>query len=54
MGSIIPLSSKAELVEQMIHIHNINWGGYYPEGRKRMKVEENSQRWKMKEGIHGD
>jgi hypothetical protein len=42
MGSIIPLSSNVSLVEQMIHVRNINWGGYYPGGRKRMKVEENS------------
>ena len=53
MGSIIPLSSKVSLVEQMIHVCNINWGGCYLGGRKRMKVEENSQCWKMKEGIHG-
>jgi hypothetical protein len=54
MGSIVPLSSKVALVEQMIHVRNTNWGGYYPGGRKRTKVEENSQCWKMKEGIHGD
>jgi hypothetical protein len=54
MGSIILLSSKVSLVEQMIHVRNINWGGCYPGGRKRMKVEENSQHWKMKEGIRGD
>ena len=54
MGSIIPLLSKVLLVEQMIHVRNINWGGNYPEGRKRRKVEENSQRWKMEEGIHGN
>jgi hypothetical protein len=38
----------------MIHIRNIIWGGYYPGGRRRMKAEENNQRWKMKEGIHDD
>jgi hypothetical protein len=54
MGSIIPLSFKVSLVEQMIHVRNINSGGYYPGGRKRRNVEENSQRWKMSEGINGD
>jgi len=43
MGSIIPLSFKVSLVEQMIHVHNINLGGYYPGGRKsRRKIEEKS------------
>ena len=54
MGSIIPLSFKVSLVEQMIHVRNINLGGYYPGERKRRNDDEYIPRWKMSAGIRGN
>jgi hypothetical protein len=54
MESIILLSFKVSLVEQMIHVCNINLGGYYHGGRKRRNDDEYIPRWKMSAGIRGD
>jgi hypothetical protein len=38
MGSIIPLMTRLSLTQQMIEVHNVNWGGYYPGGRRAFLV----------------
>ena len=34
MGSSIPLMTRLLLIQQMIEVHYVNWGGYYPGGRR--------------------
>jgi hypothetical protein len=34
MGSIILLMMLLSLIQQMIEVRNVNWGGYYPGGRR--------------------
>ena len=34
MGSIIPLMTRLSLIQQMIEVRNVDWGGYYPGGRR--------------------
>jgi hypothetical protein len=38
MGSIIPLMTRLLLIQRMIEVHNVNWGGYYPGGRRSISV----------------
>ena len=34
MGSSIPLTTSLLLIQQMIEVCYVNWGGYYPGGRR--------------------
>jgi hypothetical protein len=34
MGSSIPLTTSLLLIQQMIEVRYVNWGGYYPGGRR--------------------
>jgi hypothetical protein len=38
MGSIIPLMTRLSLIKRMIEVRNVNWGGYYPGGRRSISV----------------
>ena len=45
MGSIIPLMSHLALIQQMIEVRNVNWGGYYPGGKRSISARS--------EGVQG-
>jgi hypothetical protein len=38
MGSIIPLMARLSLIQQMIEVRNVDWGGYYPGGRRSISA----------------
>ena len=38
MGSIIPLMMRLSLIKQMIEVRTVNWGGYYPGGRRSLSA----------------
>ncbi len=38
MGSIIPLMTRLLLIQQMIEVRNVDWGGYYSGGRRSISA----------------
>ena len=38
IGSIIPLMMQLFLLKQMIEVRTVNWGGYYPGGRRSLSA----------------
>jgi hypothetical protein len=52
MGSIIPLMTCLSLIQRMIEVRNVNWGGYYPGGRRSISARSERVQSKMNEMIY--
>ena len=47
MGSIIPLMTRLSLIQQMIEVRYVDWGGYYPQGRRSVSVRSECMQSKV-------
>jgi hypothetical protein len=52
MGSIIPLMMRLSLIQRMIEVCNVNWGGYYPGGRRSISARSERVQSKVNEMIY--